>query len=253
MKQTAGQSERKATSQTVRNSNAGQTTAVKPFRMYEVVRDRNGDLLAFQLSLQGHPRPNASALIAEGTEITREEISNWLKGISFTANDNEELYFIINLFRVTVHPRDAVPDNYPYKRVQAALKALETDVPLAINDLEAIYLEKKFLSPAVARIETQLAELRQFSRAVARIRIKIRDDTPPVHHKFQSWHNDALFLAYTVRMLAPDGSLKSISSPLIRFVTLALNRAVPLKRARSEDKVRQALSAHPQRCLLGFS
>jgi hypothetical protein len=225
---------------------------------------QSGGLVGFMLEVDGYPKPNWTALIEEGNRIAREEIKGWL-GTIFCANTSledlytnlEDLYRDINFIRVTVTSGQALPKSYPFKRVQTALKALEKDLPDLIAELHGLILSEAAGREARRiRNETFLIEVQMFSEAVARMRVNVPDDIPPVHHKFQAWHDDALFLARSIQQISGgEGSLKSMSSPLINFITKALDRAVPLSsgRERTEDALRQALANHPQRALLGFA
>lgn len=222
---------------------------VRPYRQYEAVYQHDGPLLGMTWKIGGHPEPDLPALIGSGDEIKRSEIQHWLEKIPCTQDEIEELHSRINLIRTTVFPREAVPETYPYKRVQDALKSLETDLPSVIAEIAS------FAETSRRRVE--IRDLQRFCRAVARIRKYIPDDIPPVHHKFRPWHDDALFLAFKVKELfekrGTKVSLKSVSSPAIIFVTVALNRAsANRERPCTKDRVRQALAAHPWRALLGF-
>jgi hypothetical protein len=201
------------------------------------------------LQIGGHPDPNLPALIRSGDEIKRSEIEHWLEKIPCTHSEIDEVHSRINLIRTTVSPREAVPKTYPYKMIQAALKSLATDLPSVIAEI-ASFAE-------TSRRRLDLRELQRFCRAVARIRQHVPDDIPPVHHKFKPWHDDALFLAFKVKQIydrcGTKLSLKSVSSPGIIFVTVALNRASANRRQPyTKDGVRQALAAHPHRALLGL-
>jgi hypothetical protein len=227
-------------------------TPVRPYRQYKAIY-QSGELVGFMLEASN----NWTALIEEGNRIAREEIKGWLGTIFCTDTILEDLYREINLIRVTVTPEQALPKSYPFKRVQTALKALEKDLPDLIAELHGILCEAAVREARRIRNETLLAEAQVFSEAVARMRVNVPDDIPPIHHKFQAWHDDALFLGFRIQQISDGGgSLKSISSPLINFITKALDRAIPVAasgRPRKEDTVRQALASHPHRALLGFA
>ena len=221
-----------------------------PYRQYEAVCLGGGPLLAFTLKIGGYPEPNLPALIRSGDEIKRSEIEHWMEKIPCTHDEIGKLHFYINLIRTTVSPREAVPETHPYKRVQDALKSLETDLPAVIAEIASF-------AETLRRRLDHLRELQRFCRAVARIKKHVPDDIPPVHHKFRSWHDDALFLAFKVKEISDRRgtwlSLKSASSPGIIFVAAALNHASATQgRPYTKDGVRQALAAHPHRALLGL-
>lgn len=239
-------------------------TLCRPAREYRAIY-QSGDPVDFVMLPVGYPEPNWTALIEEGNRITRAEIKGWL-GTIFCTNTSledlytnlEALYRDINLIRVTVIPNQAIPKNHPSRRLQTALKAIERDLPDLIAELHGIVLcEAAGREARKIRNQTLLEELQVFSDAVVRMRVHFPDDIAPIHHKFQAWHEDALFLALRVQKISGGGgSLKSTSSPLIKFITKALDRAIPVAasdRPRTEDAVRQALASHPQRALLGFA
>ena len=155
----------------------------------------------------GYPEPDWTALIEEGNRITQAEIKGWL-GTIFCTNTSledlytnlEALYRDINLIRVTVIPNQAIPKNHPSRRLQTALKAIERDLPDLIAELHGIVLcEAADREARKIRNQTLLEELQVFSDAVVRMRVHFPDDIAPIHHKFQAWHEDALFLALRYR------------------------------------------------------
>jgi hypothetical protein len=225
-------------------------TGIRPCRTYRAYTCR-GQVLAMTVEVAGSPKPNLSILIEDGDKISRENIADWGKPFPFTEADLDELYFCINFLRVTVWYNQATAKDYPLRRVQTALKALEEDLPAFMTELHRLQSEAT-TGKTQRRCEAAIAEAQSFSQAVARMRVHVPDDIPPIHHKFQAWHDDALFLGYRIQQISGGGSLKSVSSPLIKFIRAALDLAVPLSsgRERTEDAVRQALANHPWRELL---
>jgi hypothetical protein len=236
-------------------------TPCPPCRFYSPFY-RSGDLVELKFEVGGYPKPDWTALIEQGNNIAKREIKGWLGTIICTNTsledlykELEDLYREINLIRVTMTSNQVLPKSYPLKRVQTDLNVLEKDLPDLISELHAFLGDVAVVGARRISTEALLAEVQEFSQSVARMRVHVPDDAPPIHHKFQAWHNDALFLAHRVRQIAGgQGSLKSISSPLIKFITKALDRAAPAAsgRPRTEDAVRQALASHPHRALLGL-
>ena len=239
-------------------------TPVKPTRIYEFGRHPNGNavLVLKAAKLRGNIRQ-------EGDAITASEVSEWFERYKILAQSEDMADFLddLNLIRVTVPPKEAVPASYPLKTVQGALQVLEASLPAAVAESKAALTSAETLRSQRLRVSVPafLWELKRLQRAVARARKTIQDDTPPVHHKWMFWHDDALLLAYRLRAIAilqgKEYSFKSIRSPAIGFIVDALNRSLSItvgrgvsqkQRSFTPDQVRKALSSHHSRELIGL-
>ena len=106
-------------------------TLVKPTRIYEFGRQPNGNPVLYLKAAK--LRKN---IRQEGDAITASEIKEWFEKYKIPAQSEDLSDFLadLNLIRVTVPPREAMPESYPLKTTQKALQDLEASLPLAIAE-----------------------------------------------------------------------------------------------------------------------
>ena len=238
-------------------------TPVKPCRSYTFITDASGVPVDVD--------PNFTNLGADPSnwndweispEITLDELAELLQVFGRTVPDEivASLSSHLDLIRRTVPEQDAVPDEYPARRLDDLLDKILKELPAAIRDDGALYAAYYQTRSFQKNQDLWLthSEMKRFHRAALRFREIFREKLPPIYDKFQPWHDDAIYLAVLIdRWAIAEGfpmSWGSESSSGNNFIANGLYRVgIRLGKQGGKptgDNVKQALKRHPSGSLL---
>lgn len=244
---------------------SSEPTQMKPWRHYVLRLDSDGNAMSFDLHTPSHAVDSHP-----GTDgaLDVKQVSNWLSRlpVSSSPEDARRLCEILNIIHSTVSVKDALPKSYAYKRFNDAVSQVMIELPSVLG--EARHFVEQALSssslPVLLKRKRLLSEIDRYRQATERLRRHVQADIPPINHKFDIWHDDAMYIAVNIKQIYNNdrktANFGSKLSPPCMFIAAALTWTMPLTEAsngrsmtpqpHTPDAVRKALSLHPHRELL---
>lgn len=226
---------------------------IKPYRYYEASLVHGQPALVLKVARLSDP---VKLLSGPGDVISSEEIHALMRlsKLPLIDPDITDLVDDLNLIRVTVHPKQALPDGFedPVAGLDAKLKAAVDLIPIADAHLKASIgaFPKGVGRPKRERIVHSLSQLQM---AIEETRQLLTIPVATNHSAY--WHDDAFYIGWHVQRLADTQgipiSITKPSSSGVDFICQVLERAhVPM--TSSSGKIlgdpHQAVAKAVDRC-----